>query len=197
MRVLIADDDYISRRFLERYLTESGYEVIVTLDGMAAWQVLDSADAPPLAILDWMMPALDGLEVCRRLRQREGAAQTYVILLTAKNEKQDVVAGLDAGADDYLTKPFDAGELRARMQVGVRLLTLQAKLGQQVEELSAALAQVKQLRGLLPICAWCKRIRDDSNYWQQLETYVSEHSEAVFSHGICPECFTKVQSERQ
>jgi phosphoserine phosphatase RsbU/P len=197
MRVLIADDDVISRRFLERYLTESGYEVVVTPDGRAAWHVLDSPDAPPLAILDWMMPALDGLEVCRKLRQREAATQTqtYVILLTAKNEKQDVVAGLDAGADDYLTKPFDAGELRARIQVGVRLLTLQTKLAQQVEELTAALAQVKQLRGLLPMCAWCRRIRDDSNYWQQLETYVSQHSEAVFSHGICPECLTKVEKE--
>jgi DNA-binding response OmpR family regulator len=195
VRVLIAEDDRISRLFLERYLTEQGYEVVVTTDGKAAWEALGAPHAPRLAILDWMMPQMDGLEVCRRLRAQTSSTPPYIILLTAKNAKDDIVAGLSAGADDYLTKPFDAGELRARVQVGVRLVELQAKLAHQVQELAAALTHVKQLRGLLPMCAWCKRIRDDTNYWQQLETYVSEHSDATFSHGICPECFVKMRPE--
>jgi DNA-binding response OmpR family regulator len=195
MRVLIAEDDSISRAYLEHYLKQSGYEVVVTKDGESAWQALQAAGAPPLAILDWMMPGMDGLEICRALRARESPTRTYVILLTARKEKEDVIAGLTAGADDYLSKPFDAGELRARVQVGVRLLEMQHALAHKVHELEEALVHVKQLRGLLPMCAWCKRIRDDKNYWQQLDTYISRHSDAQFSHGICPECLTKVRTE--
>jgi sigma-B regulation protein RsbU (phosphoserine phosphatase) len=194
MRLLIAEDDQVSRRFLEHTLTRCGYEVVVTSDGTAAWQALEGPDAPPLAILDWVMPGLEGLEICRRLRLRATPTPTYIILLTAKSGKDEIVAGLRAGADDYLTKPFDLEELRARVLVGFRLIELQRKLADRVQELADALAHVKQLRGLLPICAWCKKVRDDKNYWQQLETYVSRHSDAQFSHGICPECYRKVRA---
>jgi len=196
MRLLIAEDDIVSRRFLQHALSGWGYEVVTASDGPAAWQILEGPDSPPLAILDWMMPGMDGTEICSRARQRATPVPTYIILLTAKTGKENVVAGLSAGADDYLTKPFDAEELRARVQVGCRLVELQQKLSDRVTELADALAQVSQLRGLLPICAWCKRVRDDSNYWQQIETYVSKHSEARFSHGICPDCRSKVRSER-
>jgi DNA-binding response OmpR family regulator len=102
-----------------------------------------------------------------------------------------VVAGLQAGGDDYVTKPFDREELHARVKVGLRILQLQMNLADRVRELEEALASVKQLQGLLPICSYCKKIRDDQNYWQQVEGYISEHSGAVFSHGICPECYDK------
>jgi sigma-B regulation protein RsbU (phosphoserine phosphatase) len=192
MRILIAEDDVVSRRMLEATLQKWGYEVVAVADGLAASQALEGEDPPHLAILDWMMPDMDGIEVCRKVRELSRAPQTYLILLTARGSSEDVVRGLEAGANDYVTKPFDREELRARVQVGMRVVELQANLAERVLELEEALARVKQLQGLLPICSYCKKIRDDRNYWQQVESYISEHSDAVFSHGICPDCYEKV-----
>jgi phosphoserine phosphatase RsbU/P len=165
---------------------------VVTCDGLDAMRVLEGAASPRLAILDWMMPGIDGLEVCRRVRDRATEVSLYILLLTAKGAKEDIVAGLDAGADDYLAKPFDRNELRARLRVGERMVELQNSMLERVRQLEEALANVKQLQGLIPICCYCKRIRSDENYWQQVEAYVSAHSKARFSHGICPECLDTV-----
>jgi phosphoserine phosphatase RsbU/P len=195
MRVLIAEDEVIPRLALEHALVEWGYEVVATADGASASRVLMEAAPPSIAILDWIMPGMDGIEVCSRVRQRETAAPTYLILLTARNRKEDIVAGLEAGADDYLTKPFDPRELQARVRVGRRMVELQRKLADRVAEVASALAQVKELRGLLPVCAWCRKVRDDANYWQEMETYISRHSHAQFSHGICPPCLARIKAE--
>lgn len=128
MKVLIAEDDAVSRRLLEATLMRWGYEVIVTRDGDEAWQALQQADAPPLAILDWMMPGLDGVEICRLVRQRGHEPYIYLILLTTKSLKENIIEGLDAGADDYLTKPFNPSELQVRLRAGTRIITLQAEL---------------------------------------------------------------------
>jgi CheY-like chemotaxis protein len=192
MKVLIAEDDAGSRRVLVATLDKFGYEVVIAADGAEAWAVLQSADAPHLAILDWMMPEIDGVELCRRVRDLYTVTPPYLILLTAKSGKEDVVTGLDAGANDYLTKPFDRAELRARVQVGAYVLELQRNLAARVRELEATLSQVKQLQGLLPICSYCKKIRDGHNYWHRVESYLSEHAEVEFSHGICPACYTDV-----
>jgi two-component system, cell cycle response regulator len=128
MRVLIAEDDPISRRVLESFLVKWGYEVIVALDGQEAWNLLQDENAPTMAILDWMMPGLDGVEVCQRVRTRTSQPYMYLLLLTAKGSKQDIVEALEAGADDYLTKPFDAAELKARLRAGIRVLDLQQQL---------------------------------------------------------------------
>jgi phosphoserine phosphatase RsbU/P len=189
VKILIAEDDMISRRLLEATLTRWGYEVIATCDGGAAWELLQSGDPPPLAILDWMMPGLNGLQICRKIRRIPTSTPPYLILLTAKGRREDIVTGLQAGANDYVTKPFDREELRARVQVGVRIVELQHSLADRVKALEEALARVKQLQGLLPICSYCKKIRDDQNYWQQVENYISMHSEAQFSHSICPDCY--------
>ncbi len=141
MKILIAEDDLVSRRVLEATLVKWGHQVVVANDGDAALAVLESADAPPLAILDWMMPGMDGIEVCRSARQSSSATPTYIIMLTAKTEKEDVVVGLEAGADDYLTKPFARVELRARIEVGARVIKLQKGLADRVEELNQALAE--------------------------------------------------------
>jgi two-component system cell cycle response regulator len=135
MKVLIAEDDSISRRMLETFLLKWGYQVTAVTDGEEAWTVLQSDDAPRLAVLDWMMPGRDGVDVCRALRQREGRAYVYVILLTARGQREDVVQGLDAGADDYVTKPFDPFELRARLRAGRRIVELQEQLVQAREAL--------------------------------------------------------------
>lgn len=192
MKVLIAEDDMVSRRLLEATLAKWGYEVMVTCDGLQALAALQGVDAPSLAILDWMMPGLDGIEVCRRVRRTHSHTPPYFIVLTAKGRREDVITGLEAGANDYVTKPFDREELQARVRVGVRIVELQHSLADRVHALEEALARVKQLQGLLPICSYCKKIRDDQNYWQQVENYISQHSEAQFSHSICPDCYERL-----
>lgn len=193
MRILIAEDDPVSRCLLEATLIKSGFEVTVTSDGHQAWEAMQR-DAPALAILDWMMPGIDGIELCHRARMIQSPTPTYLILLTAKSDKGDIVEGLDAGADDYVTKPFDRRELRARINVGLRVSALQRTVADRVAELEAALTRVKQLQGLLPICSYCKKVRDDQNYWQQVDSYISKHSEVEFSHSICPTCYEQVLS---
>ncbi len=195
MQALVADDDRVTAEILSRTLKRWEFEVTVVSNGADAWEHLRTATVPTLAILDWMMPEMDGTEVCRRVRLELPLANMYLMLLTARESRSDLVTGLTAGADDYVTKPFDAEELRARVQVGVRVLTLQKNLAERVGELQAALSSVKQLRGLLPICSYCKRIRGDDQYWQQLEGYIAEHSDAQFSHGICPTCYAAVSAE--
>jgi len=192
MKILIAEDEQVSRLVLERTLAQWGHEVVSTSDGLAAWEKLQAEDAPKLAILDWMMPGLDGPDVCRKTRELGRREPTYCILLTAKVEKEDIAAGLEGGADDYITKPFDRRELRARVRVGERMLELRHGLAERVCELESALAQVEQLRGLLPICSYCKKIRTDGNYWQEVEAYIGDHSKVQFSHGICPDCWHDV-----
>jgi phosphoserine phosphatase RsbU/P len=189
LRILVAEDDPVSRRLLQRMLDSWGYTVESYADGIEAWQALQATDVPPLVLLDWMMPGMDGVQVCQNLRQLTASPPTYIMLLTAKGRSEDIVAGLGAGADDYITKPFKHEELRARVQVGVRVVELQRALAARVQELESALSRVKQLSGLLPICAYCKKIRNDQNYWQQVESYLAEHAAAQFTHGICPDCY--------
>ncbi len=213
MRVLIADDDVASLRVLKFTLEEWGYQVHEATDGIGAWEHLRGEDPPRLAVLDWMMPGMDGTEICREIRRQGQRPYTYLILLTAKNGREDIVQGLEAGADDFIPKPFDANELRVRITAGQRIVDLQTELlfaneqlqlkvqeGKQAEKekealigrLQEALDQLQILKGILPICGACKRIRDSQGHWQQLEAYISAHSEAVFSHSVCPECARKL-----
>jgi len=192
VRILIAEDDRVSRRLLEARLLKDGHEVVLAEDGAQAWEALQKDPSILLAILDWNMPGLTGPEICQSVRQIQTDQPPYLILLTSRDTREDIVSGLQAGANDYVTKPFDFDELRARVQVGERVIQLQKSVADHVKELENALANVKMLQGLLPICLYCKKIRDDQNYWQQLDKYVAEHTEARFSHGICPECYEKV-----
>jgi len=190
--VLIAEDEPVSRRLLEKSLQQWGYRPVVCPDGLEALAMLRAADAPRIALMDWVMPGMDGVDVCRAIRDLATPHQPYLILLTARAQPEDIVAGLRAGADDYITKPVDREELAARLQVAARIVGLQLRLSDRVTELEQALARVRQLQGLLPICAYCKRIRDDQNYWNQVETYIAEHTDVQFTHGICPSCFDRV-----
>ncbi len=128
MKILVADDDSISRHLLERLLVQWNYEVVTAADGDEAFWILQKDDGPRLAILDWMMPTMDGVEICRELRRQRTEPYVYILLLTAKTQKEDLIEGLDAGADDYLTKPFDPDELRVRLRAGRRILELQEHL---------------------------------------------------------------------
>lgn len=194
MRILVAEDDPTSQLVLQTVLTRAGHEVIAVNDGAEALEAMAQPDTPRLALLDWMMPKVDGAEVCRQLRAADDEPR-YLILLTALGRKEDIVAGLGAGADDYVTKPFHREELLARVAVGERMLTLQHALARRVQELETALDQIRTLQGMLPICANCKKIRDDEGYWHQVESYISAHSKAVFTHGICPECLAALIAE--
>ncbi|HXG47495.1 MAG TPA: response regulator transcription factor [Methylomirabilota bacterium] len=195
MKILIAEDDPVSRRLLEAALLKWGYEVIVTSNGKEAWEAIQAPDPPLLLILDWLMPEMDGIEICREARLHPSLQSAYIILLTSRGSKDDIIKGLEAGADDYVTKPFDHGELRARLRVGSRVVQLQTALGERVHELEEAMTSVKQLQGLLPICCYCKKIRDDGNYWHRVESYIANHANVRFSHGICPDCSEKIKAD--
>lgn len=134
-RVLIADDDPVSRLVLKNFLTKCGYEICTAADGNEALRMLESEDAPRLAILDWMMPGAEGVQICQKIREQKDRPYVYVLLLTARNGKQDLLRGLELGADDYLTKPFDSQELHARLRVGERTLNLQDDLLSAQEQL--------------------------------------------------------------
>ena len=192
-RILIAEDHYVSRHLLERNLTNWGFQVITAEDGEAAVRILESEEAPPLAIVDWMMPKMDGLEVCRRVRALKDRPYIYLVLLTAKSHKEEIATGLEAGADDYVIKPFDPDELRARLKVGQRVVELERTLARKIDDLQHALADVRKLKRLLPICMYCKSVRDDQDYWHQIEEYIHTETGADFSHGICPACLEKLK----
>jgi len=174
--VLVVEDDAVSRALLRALVQGAGYEVTTADHGREAWEALQVARIP-VVISDWYMPELDGPELCRRIRARPNEPYVYFILITARGGKAQYLVGMEAGADDFITKPVDADELRARLTVAQRILGLRREL--------------QQLEGLLPICAYCKRIRDDGERWGSLESYIEKRSEAQFSHGICPDCYAK------
>jgi len=191
MKIIVADDEPVSRRLVHAILLQGGHEVLLAENGVKAWDLLCQNSAHML-IADWMMPGLDGLELARRIRNRPDLdAYVYIIILTAKQQRQDLVKGLEAGADDYIRKPFSRDELILRVNAGKRVLQWEEQLRQKNRELQKALAEVKQLKGIIPICMHCKKIRDDRNYWHQLESYMMANAGADFSHSICPECLEK------
>jgi phosphoserine phosphatase RsbU/P len=195
MNLLIAEDDLTSRTMLSAILSKWGYQVTAAVDGNQAWDLLRQPQAPKLVLLDWMMPGMDGMEVCRRIRDVVTPQPPYIILLTAKDNKKDIVLGLNAGANDYVSKPFDNDELQARIEVGARVIELQEILAKRIEDLQEALTHIKRLQGILPICMHCHKIRTDMQSWQKLEDYLVQHSEAKFSHGICEACLEKHHPE--
>lgn len=191
MRILITEDDLTLRMALAGVLAKSGHDVICATNGNEALEILKSPAAPSLVILDWMMPEMDGIEVLRNLRTMETDEPAYVIMLTSRGGTGDIVAGLEAGADDYVTKPFEIDELKARIEVGRRIIQLRDALRAKAEELAQALNEIGTLRGIVPICMHCKKIRNDKGFWEQVEAYVGRHTEVKFSHGICDECISK------
>ena len=176
LSVLVVDDDAVARAQLRALLRAAGYEVSLAEHGREAWDALQLARIP-VVISDWYMPEMDGPELCRRIRARRDQPYVYFILVTSRGGKEQYLAGMRAGADDFITKPVDADQLCARLTVAERILGVRREL--------------QQLEGLLPICAYCKRIRDDQEHWGSLEGYIEKRSEAQFSHGICPDCYAK------
>lgn len=176
MKILIVDDDPLSLSLLQALLEHEGYEVYTAESGESGWEMYKVIE-PALMIVDWVMPGMDGVTLCQKVRSTEINRYTYIILLTALTGKGHYLEGIDAGADDFMSKPFDEDELFARIKVAGRILKMQIEL--------------KQLEGLLNVCSYCKKIKDDEGDWNQMEVYISNHSEAEFSHGVCPSCYEK------
>ncbi len=178
MKILAVEDDAVSRAVLRQALLKLGHEVVEAANGRDAWKLLGSTPVR-VVVSDWAMPQMDGLELCQRIRKAADADYTYFILLTARDHTdENQQAAADAGVDDFLTKPLDFDELWTRLRVAERILRYAT--------------QVRQLEEMLPICSYCKKIRDDQNYWQQIEGYINERTGSEFSHSICPDCYQRV-----
>lgn len=188
MKILIAEDEYTTRLMVQVSLENWGYSVNSVADGKEAWEIFKKPEAPDVAILDWEMPEVDGVELCKRIKNLQRANPVYVILLTGRDSQKDIVQGFDAGADDYMTKPFNDDELRARVRVAERLVTIQSSLSQSVEELKSALDMVDTLQGSIPVCNSCQRIEGDNKNWHTLNECINERFDMRFTPELCPEC---------
>ena len=194
MKVLAVDDDRMTMRTLLRLLGKFGYEAMSATNGTDALRLF-LEHRPQIMITDWMMPEMEGPTVVKTIRALTESQYTYIIMLTSRQEKEDVLAGLLAGVDEFIVKPIDPDQLRARLRVAKRIISLQESLASRIQDLEQERQHVKMLQGFLPICAYCKKIRDDENLWSQIEEYISDHQENIqFSHSICPDCMeTKVK----
>lgn len=193
-QILIVDDVPANIQLIANMLSKEAFQISAALSGPQALALVERVQ-PDLVLLDVTMPVMDGFETCRQLKARPGTADVPVIFLTGRASEEDVLKGFEAGGVDYVSKPFSHPELMARVQTHLRLRRLVEVERQQRAELQASMARIKQLSGLLPICARCKCIRDDQGYWNQLEQYLSSHTDVAFTHGICPNCARELYPE--
>jgi len=178
LKILTVEDDTVARKILVQALNRLGYATVEAKDGTEALQIIEH-EPVRVIVSDWLMPGIDGLELCRRIRARMNSEYAYFILLTSRTADQaNQLEAIEAGVDDFLTKPLDLQELWMRLRVADRILKFTT--------------QVRQLEAFLPICSYCKKVRDDHNYWQQIEGYINERTGSEFSHSICPDCYQRV-----
>ena len=182
MKILIAEDSATSRLILLEVLQNLGHTVLVAKDGNEAWEIFQREEVS-LIISDWMMPGFNGLELCRQIRATKRPKYVYFILLTAMEGKSNYMEAMEAGVDDFINKPFDTDQLRARLNVAKRIINLQV--------------QVKQLQGILPTCSVCKKIRDQNDQWVPIESYIYQRTEVDFSHSYCPDCLNAALKEME
>jgi sigma-B regulation protein RsbU (phosphoserine phosphatase) len=180
VKVLVAEDDPVSSVSLVSKLEKLGHEVIATSNGRDAWYAYH-ASIPQIVITDWMMPVVDGPDLCRMIRTDARVQYTYIIMMTSPESNGNYIDGLNSGADDFVTKPFDFEGLKARLRVAERVLNLQST--------------VDQLEGLLPICSYCKKIRDEQSVWHPVENYVEHRTDTSFEHALCPECAAELSQK--
>lgn len=178
MKILTVDDDSVSRKILVQALHRLGHETAEAADGNEALLITEQ-EPVRVIVSDWLMPGMDGLELCHRIRERVNSEYVYFILLTGREaDPANQREAIEAGVDDFLTKPLDMQELWMRLHVSERILKFTT--------------QVRQLEAFLPICSYCKKVRDDQNYWQQIEGYINQRTGSEFSHSICPDCYQRV-----
>ena len=187
MLILIIDDNPNNLSIITEHLEMNHLEVMVARDGEDGI-IKAQKGSPDLILLDVMMPGLNGFETCALLKKDPRTDDIPVLFMTALDNVEDKLRGFEAGGLDYITKPFNEQEVLARVKVHLIIRKLQKDLEKKNRELESALEEIDTLRGIIPICSSCKKIRDDKGYWNQLEEYITRHSSAVFSHGLCPEC---------
>jgi CheY-like chemotaxis protein len=176
-RILVVEDDPISSILLKTVLEKLGYETVIARDGNEAWDKFNQ-EPVRLIVSDWMMPGMDGLELCEKVRARSRTLYTYFILLTAnRTTPENYALAAAAGVDDFLTKPLDREAIRMRLGVAGRILNYTA--------------EIRRLKEMIPICVYCRKVRDEDDYWERVETYVQKETGSRFSHGACPECCEK------
>ncbi len=177
LKVLVAEDDEVAAKVLQVILTKLGLNVMVAHDGATAWKMYEEF-LPSIVLTDWQMPEFSGIELCQKIRGADRMDYTYIIVLTAAfTSKQNYLEAMQAGADDFLRKPYEKDELVARLCVAQRIINFHA--------------QMRELRQLLPVCSYCKSVRDDKDYWQKIEVYLQKHTGSHITHGICPKCVEK------
>ncbi len=192
--ILVVDDTPANLKLLFQVLRGQGYQVHAVSGGERALESVQTS-LPDLILLDIMMPEMDGYQVSARLKQDKRTRDIPIIFISALDAAADKVNAFRTGGVDYVTKPFQFEEVLARVETHLKLRSLQKQLEQRVQELEIALSQIKTLRGLLPICAHCKKIRNDQGYWQEVDFYIKQHTLADFSHSICPDCFRELYPE--
>ncbi|MCG8569719.1 MAG: response regulator [Spirochaetes bacterium] len=185
--VLMVDDNPKNLQVLGQILAQEGYEIIAAMNGIQALEALQELK-PDLILLDIMMPDMNGFEVCEKIKQVEDIRDLPVIFLTAKVETEDIVRGFNVGAVDYVTKPFNREELLARVRTHLELKNARERLEKAIEE-------IKTLRGFIPICAHCKKVRDKKGIWEDIEDYLHEHALAEFTHSLCEDCAKELYGE--
>jgi PleD family two-component response regulator len=191
-RVLVAEDDETSRNGLVRLLQRDGYDVTATNDGQAAIDILLAPNPPHIALLDWGMPRLDGIHVCWAVRSIPSNPYTYIIMVSGRDQSTDALAAFAAGVDDFLSKPLDQLQLLARLRCGERVLGLEKRYAERMADLENAATKMRRLTHLLPICTECKKVRNDSDYWRDIEAHRADQAGAPASQGICPACVTAI-----
>jgi DNA-binding response OmpR family regulator len=190
-RILIVDDDPVNLKLVAGLLSQAlPCDLCFALGGAEALALMDRV-APDLVVLDVNMPGMSGFETCAAIRSLDRQGETPIIFVTAHNDQDSILRGFEAGGSDYVVRPFSGQELLARIKVHLELKLRRDQLVRQKEVLEEALLRIKRLEGIIPICMYCHKIRDDHSSWQQLEQYISEHSEVHFSHGICPDCYER------
>ena len=191
MKILIAEDEYTTRLMVQVSLENWGYTVISAEDGNEAWEYLKKDGELDIAILDWEMPGIDGAELCKMIKEMKRDNPIYVLILTARDSQNDILLGFDAGADDYMTKPFNDNELRARVRVAERIVRIQSSLSRTVEELRQALDLVDALQGSIPICAQCGKIEGEDHTWYKVSDCTDDTYDPRFIPAVCPDCDDK------
>ncbi len=191
MKILLVEDDKILRKILkEEIKNHFKFEIVETERGIKAIN-FEKDEEVKIVPLDWELPDIDGIRVWNFLRKINRKTYPYIIMLTGKNKKEDIILGLNQGTDDYIGKPFDLKEMIARIKVGKRTISILDVLREKIDALENSLKEINILKGLLPICSYCKSIMVDEDYWEKLEDYLLKNTEVKLSHGVCPECYSK------